>query len=77
MTFCVVVDAELKTDVCPLPDNSCFYKHKVTGKCMYTQLKNEKNVNTMLAAVGEGVELTPQEIKFTINKIKQSIKEQL
>lgn len=77
MTFCVVVGAELTTAICPLPCMSCFYKHRVTGKCMYTHLKEEKNVNTMLAAVGESVELTPQEIKYTVDMIKQRIKEQL
>lgn len=35
---CVVINQELVIEFCPLPKGKCFYKHRLTGKCMYTDL---------------------------------------
>lgn len=37
MTFCIGVEAKIDTDVCPLPKGRCYWQHKETKACCYTE----------------------------------------
>jgi len=37
MTFCIAVEAQLNTDVCPLPKGRCYWQHRETRQCCYTE----------------------------------------
>ena len=37
MTFCIAVESNIKTDECPLPKGKCYWQHRETKLCCYTE----------------------------------------
>lgn len=38
-TYCTVVDQVLTTKVCPLAKGSCYWQHRVTNECCFTEVE--------------------------------------
>ncbi len=36
--FCIAVDKSLDTEVCPLSKGACYWQHRETKACCYTEL---------------------------------------
>jgi hypothetical protein len=36
-TFCGVIQQQLAVSQCPLPKNTCMWKHRMHGGCVFTQ----------------------------------------
>lgn len=37
MTFCVIIEAPLKTSNCPLSKGACYWQHRESNACCYTE----------------------------------------
>ena len=37
MTFCIAVEQELTVSVCPLKAGACYWQHRKTHACCYTE----------------------------------------
>ena len=37
MSYCIEIDAELDTNICPLAKGDCYWQHKKTNRCSYTE----------------------------------------
>ena len=37
MTFCVVIERRLRSDLCPVPEANCMWRNRVDGKCKYSE----------------------------------------
>jgi hypothetical protein len=53
-TYCVVIEKRLAVSQCPLPDGSCIWKHRKTGRCTYSEAfaSNDFTANEFAARVG-------------------------
>lgn len=38
MTFCIAIEANLNTDVCPLAKGDCYWQNRETKKCCYSEV---------------------------------------
>ena len=37
-TYCTVIDQILTTKVCPIAKGNCYWQHRVTNECCFTEL---------------------------------------
>lgn len=51
-TFCVVIQQRLAVTNCPLPIGTCFWKHRVTGQCRYSENTTDMNIFDLAKLVG-------------------------
>jgi len=53
-TFCVVIQQQIAVANCPLPKNSCMWKHRVHGRCTYDEnfASSKFSANTYASIVG-------------------------
>lgn len=66
---CVVIGKELVIDFCPLANGVCFYKHRLTNKCMYTD--KEMSADELAVLVGLSP-LSEEEYNSIFNKLKEN-----
>lgn len=45
-TYCVVIQKQLVVQSCPLPKGSCMWKHRIHGRCMYSDTFGTYNEKT-------------------------------
>jgi hypothetical protein len=71
-TFCIVVDREvvLSAYTCPLPKGNCYWAHRRTGQCRYTD--QDLTPEQFAERVGTTVP-TDAEIQAFTNKHKDEI----
>ena len=59
-TFCAVLGKNLLVSVCPLTKGSCMWKHRLHGRCMYSQTFGTYNPKT------DTYEFTPHEFAVRV-----------
>lgn len=37
MTYCIAIASHLAEDTCPLEKGQCYWQHRTTNKCCYTE----------------------------------------
>lgn len=74
---CIVIGKELITHYCPLPDGECVYKHRVSRICKYSKYKATMKVPELAALVGVTDVPTDEQQATIIDKLKNSITEEL
>ncbi len=70
MTWCAVINKQLRTSVCPLPEGPCTYRHRTTNECKYQDCQGLTGVE--LAKV-VGVEMTDAEYNEIFNQLKEGL----
>mgnify|MGYP007082186890 CR=1 FL=1 len=36
MSYCIIIEKELVTNICPVPEANCMWRHRVTKECKYS-----------------------------------------
>lgn len=67
-TFCAVIEKQIATPVCPLPDGHCMWKHRQSGRCTYVEDQPALSPNEYAAKVG-----LPQIDGALVNILKSSL----
>lgn len=74
---CIVIEKELITHSCPLPDGECTFKHRITGMCKYSKYTTSMTVAELAALVGVRNIPNAEQQAVIIDKLKNSITEEL
>lgn len=70
MTWCAVIEQELCVNVCPIPDSSCAYRHRISNVCKAAECQGL--TGTDLARM-VGVTITEEEYNETFEKLKAGL----
>ena len=70
MTFCVVIEQNLRTSKCPVPQANCMWRNRVTNECKYDE-KLQGCDPTVLASIVS----VPAPSYEELESIKAAIKE--
>jgi len=71
MAWCAVINETLSVDVCPIPDSSCFFKHRVSGICKAKECAG-KTGNDLAEIVGLDP-ITEEQYTETFNSLKTGL----
>lgn len=69
-TFCVVIHNQLAVSYCPLPNGTCMWKHRVSGRCMYSEDFAATSFTPNDFATRVGLPTIPGEV---VNIIKRTV----
>lgn len=70
MTWCAIINRTLCTDICPIPEGACTYRHRVTGQCKAQECQGLSGIE--LAEV-VGVSMTDDQYNEIFNSLKEGL----
>ena len=70
MAFCIAINANLVVQSCPLRKGQCYWQHKLTNKCCYTDA--ELSIEQFCERTGKDMPTDDQRLA-TINKLRREL----
>jgi len=67
-TYCIVAQSELIVSNCPLPKGACFWKHRLSGQCKYSEAATRLGVPELALHVG-----LPAPTETQVQALKESL----
>lgn len=73
MSYCIMIESEIRQVECPLQKGACYYQHRTTGNCKYADYKTLTDYCN-----GVGLSLPKkQDLETDIERLRAQLKEEL
>lgn len=73
MPYCINIEKEIEQEQCPLEKGACYYQHRTTRNCKYSEFKS---VTDFCMAVGLPIP-NRDDLNLQIEDLRTQLKEEL